>query len=208
MTLRSTVSPGSLRSITRAITASALDFSDHPFCHVEDDDGVFGCRDCSIQFEVAREFAPLCGNPWERVERWYFSKIQRGFRKLAEVRDWQRSTTWGRARERASQRERDALARTRRVTVSCSLCGGKFSIQEINIKKSKSNKRVCQQCRTRNSMGKPITIDGRSKTLTEWARDYGMVPSTAYYRIRSGMTIVEALTKPLVKGRQRVKVAE
>ena len=38
---------------------------------------------------------------------------------------------------------------------------------------------------------------GRTQTITEWAREYNMHPSTLRIRMRRGMTLTEALTTPV-----------
>jgi hypothetical protein len=159
-------------------------------------------RDAIVEFEVALEFEPLIANQWSLIERWNSGKIARGFKKLAAVRDWQRSTKWGRDAERAKQRARDALAKTQLVRVACALCGSLFHVQQRTIKRSKKSKRVCVTCRTRNSIGIPVTIGDKTKTLTEWARSYGLNPSTVFYRIKRGLSVREALEEPL-NGRGR-----
>lgn len=40
-----------------------------------------------------------------------------------------------------------------------------------------------------------FTIDGETKTVTQWARIYGINPITVFSRLYKGMDIVEALTK-------------
>ena len=40
-----------------------------------------------------------------------------------------------------------------------------------------------------------FTIDGETKTVTQWARRYGIKPITVFSRLYKGMGIVEALTK-------------
>lgn len=40
-----------------------------------------------------------------------------------------------------------------------------------------------------------FTIDGETKTVTQWAREYGINPITVFSRLYKGMDIVEALTK-------------
>lgn len=40
-----------------------------------------------------------------------------------------------------------------------------------------------------------FTINGEAKTVTQWAREYGINPITVFSRLYKGMDIVEALTK-------------
>lgn len=42
-----------------------------------------------------------------------------------------------------------------------------------------------------------IEIGGRTQTITEWSREYGMRTDTVAYRIKHGMSAIEALTMPL-----------
>lgn len=42
-----------------------------------------------------------------------------------------------------------------------------------------------------------VTINGRTETVSEWCRHYGISRFTVNTRVRSGMPVVEAITKPL-----------
>ena len=42
-----------------------------------------------------------------------------------------------------------------------------------------------------------VTHDGRTQTVTEWAREYGLNPSTLRVRLRRGLTFADALTTPV-----------
>lgn len=54
-----------------------------------------------------------------------------------------------------------------------------------------------EQSRNRRS-NNIITIDGVSKTVTDWAKEYGLNPVTVFGRIhRAGMNPLQALTTPL-----------
>lgn len=44
-----------------------------------------------------------------------------------------------------------------------------------------------------------LTLNGESKTFSQWCRAIGMAPGTLYNRIRRGMSDEEALTKPIRK---------
>lgn len=47
-----------------------------------------------------------------------------------------------------------------------------------------------------------LTHDGRTQTLTQWAEEIGVVPSTLQYRLKQGgMSVEEALTTPRRAGR-------
>ena len=46
-----------------------------------------------------------------------------------------------------------------------------------------------------------ITIDGRTQSVTEWAREYGLPPARLFARIYAGWPPKEALTKPPRKWR-------
>jgi hypothetical protein len=45
-----------------------------------------------------------------------------------------------------------------------------------------------------------LTLNGMTKTLTEWAHDIGMKPNTLLFRIRSGWSEERALTTPVERG--------
>ncbi|MBL0937176.1 MAG: hypothetical protein IBJ07_20750 [Rhizobiaceae bacterium] len=42
-----------------------------------------------------------------------------------------------------------------------------------------------------------LTFDGVTQSITEWALDYGITPETIMQRLRVGMTISKAITKPM-----------
>ena len=44
-----------------------------------------------------------------------------------------------------------------------------------------------------------VTINGETKTLSEWCRTIGINRNTVKSRIRAGMSDAEALTKPVAK---------
>lgn len=48
-----------------------------------------------------------------------------------------------------------------------------------------------------------ITIDGETKFITEWARQYGISCGTLYSRIKRGKSPEEALTTPLIKRKRK-----
>lgn len=54
---------------------------------------------------------------------------------------------------------------------------------------------AAQSMNTRRSV--KMTFLGRTQTVTEWAREYGLNPSTLRVRLRRGMTFAEALTTPV-----------
>jgi hypothetical protein len=48
-----------------------------------------------------------------------------------------------------------------------------------------------------------LTYNGRTQTLTAWAEEIGLVPSTLQYRLKQGgMTVAEALSVPRRAGRR------
>lgn len=51
-----------------------------------------------------------------------------------------------------------------------------------------------------------LTLNGRSQTLAQWAKEIGMAPSALHYRIHQGrMTQEQALTTPSQRGRKLVQ---
>lgn len=64
-----------------------------------------------------------------------------------------------------------------------------------------------QQCRNRNS-NRSITLNGATKSVVEWAEQYGQRPSVVYKRLCSGWEPLRALTQPVIeraKPRRRTK---
>ena len=53
---------------------------------------------------------------------------------------------------------------------------------------------IQEQLRNRSN-NRHETINGVTKTVAEWSRDYGVEKNTVYRRLDRGMSIVEALTK-------------
>jgi hypothetical protein len=45
------------------------------------------------------------------------------------------------------------------------------------------------------TFGKYVTIDGVTKNLSQWAREYGISVSTIYTRIKRGLSVEESITK-------------
>lgn len=64
------------------------------------------------------------------------------------------------------------------------------NVRWANDKKQSNNKRT-------NTY---IEINGETKTVTEWAREYGLEPKTVAYRIKAGWSAIDALsTEPIIK---------
>ena len=59
----------------------------------------------------------------------------------------------------------------------------------------------------KSGRGKLIEFNGRTQTLTDWAREYAMPFNIVYVRVRSGWSIEQALTTPYTKSRKRAGVA-
>jgi len=62
-----------------------------------------------------------------------------------------------------------------------------------------------EQSRNRPSFNRNITIDGESKTMSEWCRHYGITRQGFYGRVRRGMSEVDALTTPRMPGGPKKK---
>lgn len=87
-----------------------------------------------------------------------------------------------------------------------------------SIDRIDNNKRECgyspENCRFTNDVVQAnnknnnyrLTMDGRTQTLSEWAREYGIHPKTLQSRIvRSGWSIKDALTRDVVKEDKPIK---
>lgn len=50
-----------------------------------------------------------------------------------------------------------------------------------------------------------LTLDGRTQSLTLWAEEIGLVPSTLQYRLQQGMSVRAAISTPRRNGRRPMK---
>lgn len=50
-----------------------------------------------------------------------------------------------------------------------------------------------------------FTINGETKILEDWCNDYGIRRSTVKYRLKKGMDIIDALTKPIMTHKEAAK---
>ncbi len=77
--------------------------------------------------------------------------------------------------------------------------GGNLSIDRIDNNKGYSPENcrwVDNFAQGNNKRSNAVfTIGGETKTVTQWAREYGINPTTVFSRLYNGMDIVEALTK-------------
>jgi hypothetical protein len=55
-----------------------------------------------------------------------------------------------------------------------------------------------EQCLNRRS-NHLVTIDGETKTITEWSNEYGINPRTVFGRIHRGRDPIESITTPVIK---------
>lgn len=79
---------------------------------------------------------------------------------------------------------------------------------EANTYVMKSGHRQCKTCKralnsklrdktVKPSVRRNIEFDGRTQTITEWARELGVGRTTLFYRLNNGWSIERALTYPL-----------
>jgi hypothetical protein len=165
-----------------------------------------------LSIDIAEEFSALSVQGWDLVESWARRRYLRKLARLCEVRDWQRTTTWGRERERIAQRARYAKESLETQMAQCHVCGRSFIIKSISVRKGRHRRRTCSgACRLRLAVGRgrPIEIGGITMTLQEWAVARGMDPSTVWYRVKRGMSPEQALSAPLhaYRGKRRRRVA-
>lgn len=78
-----------------------------------------------------------------------------------------------------------------------------LSLDRINndLGYSKSNCRwvsIKEQARNRTN-NRHLEFDGKIKTMAEWAESYGMTSVCLFYRLKSGLSIKESLTKPVMQ---------
>ena len=50
-----------------------------------------------------------------------------------------------------------------------------------------------------SAITKNLTIDGVTKSVSQWAKDIGMAPTTLHGRLERGWTVEEAMKAPLAK---------
>lgn len=51
--------------------------------------------------------------------------------------------------------------------------------------------------------GRMVTINGKTRNLTDWSKIYGVSKSTAWARINRGWDPIKAVTTPVRKGNYR-----
>lgn len=95
-------------------------------------------------------------------------------------------------------RERDArqYERLRALHVdtgTCKYCGKPFPIDGFRAKYGKMN--ACSRGCQKRSTTKRYTINGRTLSVQEWAKEAGVPHNRVYYRLKRGMSIDAALAK-------------
>ena len=154
---------------------------------------------------IEGDFLSLAGTGeiWDRVENVAWQQREREkMRSREKVLDLRSRLPWRLAHaawERAARQRnkvRDGAVRC------CSICRRMYVATRQQL--IDGTRHCSQQCagRYRYSLHPPpkpvryVTIDGKRRRLTEWAKHFGITVSRVYRRMEEGMSDVEALTKP------------
>lgn len=161
---------------------------------------------------VEAEFLELGGGEiWDRVEwvAWQQRENERAgsSQKKADYRS--------RLPERLAHRADERRRRQRNKTVDnavrcCAVCRRMYVVSK---QRTLDGTRFCSpRCaalyRHKRRGGvirvaRTATIDGKTRTVLEWAKLHGLKRETVYQRIRQGMTPEQAVTTPLIPQRER-----
>jgi ribosomal protein L37AE/L43A len=151
-----------------------------------------------LKLEIEVEFQRLSAPHWERIESWTWIGLQIGYRDWAEHGVWWRKTGAGKRYFAAYAKAR--ATRLKRIIVGirkCRGCGKPFHVSAYRVGRKRSN--VCSpSCRGRSRQNiKRYTIDGKTRTLTEWCGLRGVPLSRVWARMKRGWNVRDALNAPL-----------
>lgn len=160
---------------------------------------------------IEGEFLSLAGGDvWDRVENvaWQRQLYER-LTSTAKQREF-RSREHGRKYHRTYERTRRVRNKQRVVVVRC--CPVCRRMWPVTAAQLEDGSRICsRRCVARQRVAKGlgiraprmVTIDGVTRSLPEWASQYGITVGMVYARMRKkGMTDVEALTTPKAQGKR------
>jgi hypothetical protein len=158
-----------------------------------------------LHLEIAAEFRALDGgSPWARIEEWFHVRKFYKLRHWASYAQWWKKTTAGKRFNREWMRRKRALLRSVVVGLSkCTVCGREYERRATAKQTRRTCSRSCATTLRNAGTSHFVTIDGRTKSLTQWALEHGIGQTTLHYRLKRGMNIRDALTAPLHQGRSK-----
>lgn len=150
-----------------------------------------------LALEIAAEFRALDGGvPWDRIEDWCYVARLYQERQWSNYGKWWHKTTAGKRYIREWRRQNRALLRATVIGIGkCVVCGGGYERRPTDSKGKRTCSRACRSIGFNGNV-RFVVIDGVRKSLTAWARQYGINQSTLSRRLKRGMNIREALTAP------------
>ena len=167
---------------------------------------------------VRGEFLSLAGDVWDAVENaaWQWRQLYlEQQREYQRERDrWKRATPSGRAQIAAAKRASYQAEKACTVAVrGCAECGVPFPVNKVARARGTdrhcslscaAKARVAKQGGRFGKVGRPVTIDGVTRTRREWAEHFGISLVSVHYRMNvRGMSEIEALTQRKAPGRRR-----
>lgn len=216
---------------------AASRIEEHPFCHIEEreDDAIFDCDDCRVRAEVSEQFRHFVGSHWDNVIDCTFRSLvlrqsrRREYDSLEctrNIRHVSRKAQWAERRKVkilstcvVCQKTFESVAITAyenpRPRACSKKCLGKFGGARKRMKKTPGlslreslamapKRDRSKACRAKSG---PVELNGKKKPLAQWAVEYGINAATVASRIKAGLSLEAALTKPAGKYTRR-EVAE
>ena len=167
---------------------------------------------------VHGEFLSLAGTGeiWERVEHVAWQFVQRERVKNRQKNRDRRATPWG--REAHCAYERTLRKRNKTIDAAVRCCRVCRRMYTQTMQQRKDGTRFCSMvCAAKHNyerrgrqirVARRVTIDGKTRTVLEWAKLHGLKRETVYQRLRNGMAPEQAVTAPLIPQceRQHAKV--
>lgn len=157
-----------------------------------------------LPLEIELEFKRLCPPQFDIVQNALWQNRQYDDRRWTEFARWWKTTTAGRRYDRELHREKATRLKAIKVEIrTCIACGRDFEVSAYRI--SRNRTKVCSTgCKARcRSNIKRITIDGVTKTLSEWSLAKGLKMQTVWMRLSRGWDIRRALGMPAVAVAQK-----
>jgi hypothetical protein len=148
----------------------------------------------TLQLEIAVEFQRFTPQPYDALVERFWRARQYTDRNWGDYGQWWRKTTAGKKYFREYSQRRAALLKSIELEIRwCVACGKEFTVTAYQAQRKRG--RVCStECRgaARKNI-KRHTINGQTKTLTEWCAEFGVKLQTACRRIGLGWPIEAAV---------------
>lgn len=148
----------------------------------------------ALSLEVEMIFRSLTPSISAFVENALYVSVQYRDKAWADHGQWWRKTQHGKRHAREYSRRQAAARKTVVVAVRhCIACNEPFEVSAY--REGRGRNRVCSTaCRgaARKNIAL-IEIDGKRKTLTQWAADRSLRMNTVWARIKRGWPVAKAL---------------